>query len=80
MQAIQHHKPHTKLEINKGVLHQKLIFVDAPSDLRVSPTDCVIYNTGERSAGCALDEYKPFVSNVKKPFVSNKYKPFVSNM
>ena len=56
-------KPHTRLEIVNGILHQKLIFVDSPSDIVVNPTDCVIFNDGSKSAGCAREEFKPYVSS-----------------
>ncbi len=59
--AVSQQKPHTRLEIINGVLHQKLIFVDSPSDIVVSPTECVIFNDGSKSSGCAREEFKSFV-------------------
>ena len=58
----QQQRPHTRLEIINGVLHQKLIFVESPTDILVKSTDCVIFNDGSKSSGCTREEFKPYVS------------------
>lgn len=60
----QQQRPHTRLEIINGILHQKLIFVESPADIIVKPTDCVIFNDGSKSSGCTREEFKPYVSSV----------------
>ncbi len=53
-------RPHTRLWVSDGVLHQKLLYTDA---LVVNDADCVIFNDGQRTSGCARDEFKAFVSS-----------------
>ena len=55
-------RPHVKLEYVDGVLHHKLIFINAPSDLHVQPNECVIFNDGSRSLGCSRSEFRTYVS------------------
>lgn len=55
-------KPHVKLEYVEGVLHRKLIFLNAPGDLHVEPHECVIFNDGARSLGCSRSEFRTYVS------------------
>ena len=62
VQGSKQQKPHTRLELVGGILHQKLIFVESPSDVITNPTDCVIFNDGSKSSGCAREEFKPYVS------------------
>ena len=55
-------RPHTRLEVVDGILHQKFIFVEAVSDISVTDTDCVVFNDGSKTQGCSREEFKPFVS------------------
>ncbi|XP_046360680.2 tetratricopeptide repeat protein 17-like isoform X1 [Haliotis rufescens] len=57
-------KPHIKLEFVDGVLHQKLIFVQAASDLHVEANECVIFNDGSKSSGCNQPEYRAYILEV----------------
>ncbi|XP_025087686.1 tetratricopeptide repeat protein 17-like isoform X2 [Pomacea canaliculata] len=56
-------KPHVKLEYVEGVLHRKLIFLNAPGDLHVEPHECVIFNDGARSLGCSRSEFRTYFDN-----------------
>ena len=62
-QTASQYKPHTKLEIVHGVLHQKLLFGDKQDEQQaITQQDCVIFNDGHKSEGCSREEFKPFVS------------------
>jgi hypothetical protein len=51
-----------RLEVINGMLHQQLIFINPPTDLDVAPHECIVFNTGQRTAGCERDEFREFVS------------------
>lgn len=53
---------HIKLEIENGILHQKLIFSQSIEEMYVELHECVIFNDGTKSPGCSRPEYKNYVS------------------
>lgn len=53
---------HIKLEVENGILHQKLIFSQSIEELYVELHECVIFNDGTKSPGCSRPEYKNYVS------------------
>ncbi|XP_062591170.1 tetratricopeptide repeat protein 17-like [Saccostrea cucullata] len=63
---VQHggQRPHIKLEVENGVLHQKLIFAQSVEELYVEPHECVIFNDGMKSSGCSRPEYKNYLHNI----------------
>ena len=56
-------RPHIRLEVIEGVLHQRLVF-DNPGDMEIRPEECVLYNDGKKSPGCTREEFKPYVSEL----------------
>ncbi|XP_048779550.1 tetratricopeptide repeat protein 17-like isoform X2 [Ostrea edulis] len=57
-------RPHIKLEVENGVLHQKLIFAQSAEELYVEPHECVIFNDGTKSSGCNRPEYKNYLHSI----------------
>ncbi|KAK7486422.1 hypothetical protein BaRGS_00022346, partial [Batillaria attramentaria] len=59
-------RPHVKLEYVDGVLHHKLIFLNAPGELHVEPHECVIFNDGSRSLGCSRSEFRTYLDDYEE--------------
>ncbi|XP_070200043.1 tetratricopeptide repeat protein 17-like isoform X3 [Littorina saxatilis] len=59
-------RPHVKLEYVDGVLHHKLIFINAQADLHVQPSECVIFNDGSRSLGCSRSEFRTYLDDYEE--------------
>lgn len=55
---------HIKLEIENGILHQKLIFSQSIEEMYVELHECVIFNDGTKSPGCSRPEYKNYLHNI----------------
>nr|XP_022314692.1 tetratricopeptide repeat protein 17-like isoform X1 [Crassostrea virginica] len=55
---------HIKLEVENGILHQKLIFSQSIEEMYVEPHECVIFNDGTKSPGCSRPEYKNYLHSI----------------
>ncbi|XP_013405857.1 uncharacterized protein LOC106170523, partial [Lingula anatina] len=57
-------RPHIRLENINGLITQNLVFSDSPSEVKVSPEECIIFKDGKKSDGCAQEIFKPMADQL----------------